>query len=214
MNPADARWVNSLGATADPPKVLTLVASAVTPAPAILELDDCSLARLEPDDAPLAVELLAQRGNRYVHDLPSDEAALRTAIAELPRQTYALPLAILRGKDVVGMASTVLGNPRTLNASLLAMFVDPPGSTSHLALYLRHVFWNFPLHRLYLHVPDMDLTREYIDLYMSVGFCDEGRLTQHEMIGGQPFDMAVLGLLRPDFQAWCTAHEPRLSLQT
>jgi len=95
---------------------------------------------------------------------------------------------------------------------VLALFVDPPSSVAGLALFVRHVFWNFPLHRLHTQIPTLDLTTEYIRLFEGAGFVDEGRLRAHTLVAGQAFDAAALGLLRPDFEAWCSEHEPRLAL--
>lgn len=181
------------------------------PAPAIVELDGWSLEPFTPDDAPLLVELLGQRGHRYVLDVPADEAVLRTMLTEVARQPWSLPLAAIRDGACAGFATTALPNVRALHASVAALFVDPATSRLPLAMYLRHVLWAFPVHRLHTQIPAMDLTWEYIELLQSVGFVDEGRLVRHAVIGGQEFDVVALGLLRSDFEAWCEAEEPRLA---
>lgn len=186
--------------------------SAPRAIPAMVSLDGYELVPLEPSDAPQVLQLLELRGNRYLVELGASEHEVARLLAELAQAPWSLPLAVLRGDECVGMATTSLANLKSLNASLLALFTDPPGSSLALALYLRHVFWNFPLHRLHTQVPSLDLTREYEDLYRSVGFVDEGRLVGHVVIAGRPFDVTVLGLLRADFEAWCATHEPRLSL--
>jgi hypothetical protein len=186
----------------------------VDPAPAVVELDGCSLQLLEPEHAPLVVELLGMRGNRYVIDIPADERLIAGALVELPNQPWTLPMAVVRDGVCIGMGTTALANLKSLHASLTAMFVEPPTATLPLAMYIRHLFWTFPLHRLHAQIPAMDLTHEYVELLASVGFTDEGRLVDHVMIGGQSFDMVALGLLRADFERWCDEHEPRLALRT
>jgi hypothetical protein len=184
--------------------------STTGPTPAIVELDGWSIEPFEDDDAPLLVELLGQRGHRYVLDVPIDDAVLRTILGELRRQPWTMPVAFVRDDACAGFGTTALANVRSLNASIGALFVDPDASAIPLAMYVRHLFWTFPLHRLYTQIPDMDLTREYVELLRSVGFAEEGRLTSHAMIGGQTFDMVALGLLRADFERWIDEHEPRL----
>ncbi len=183
------------------------------PAPAVVDLDGWSLQPLRPEHAPLVVQLLGLRGHRYVLDIPADEATIARALTDLPREPWTLPLAVVRDDECVGMATTALANVKALHASLTALFVDPPRSTLPLAMCVRHLFWMFPLHRMHAQVPAMDLTNEYVELLMSVGFTDEGRLVSHAVIAGQTFDMVALGLLRSDFDAWCDEHEPRLSLR-
>lgn len=183
-----------------------------TAAPAVVELDGWSLEPLVPDHAPLVAQLLGLRGNRFVLDIPADEGLIRVALADLPRQPWSLPLAVVRDGACMGVATTALPNVKALHASLMALFVDPPGSSLPLAMAVRHLFWTFPLRRLHAQIPAMDLTKEYVDLLTSVGFADEGRLVAHAIIGGQAFDMVALGLLRSEFEAWCAEHEPRLSL--
>jgi hypothetical protein len=124
-----------------------------------------------------------------------------------------MPAALVRDDELGGFGATALPNIRALNASVTALFVDPETATTPLAMYLRHLFWTFPLHRVHTQIPDLDLTREYIELLQRVGFAVEGRLVEHARIAGQTFDVVALGLLRSDFEVWCDQHEPRLSLK-
>jgi len=184
------------------------------PAPAVVDLDGFTVQPLEPGHAALVVDLLGCRGNRYVLDFPADADTVAAAITSIAREPWSLPLGAVRDGELVGVATTALANLKSLNAGFTALFVDPPSAKLPLAMMVRHLFWTFPLHRLYAHIPAMDLTQEYVDLLTSVGFINEGRLVDHAVIGGQPFDMVTLGLLRPDFERWCAAHEPRLDLQS
>jgi hypothetical protein len=188
--------------------------TAPTPSPAVVELDGWSLEPLQPEDAPLVLELVAQRGHRYIFDVAPDEKAIAAVLADLPRQPWTLPLMMVKDDSCAGMATTALPNFKSLHSSVVALFVDPAASVLPLAMYLRHVFWNFPLRRLHAQIPVMDLTREYVELLCAVGFKDEGRLVNHTIIAGQQFDMAALGLLRADFEEWCATNEPRLSLSS
>lgn len=191
-----------------------LTAHPPAPAPAIVELDGWSLEPLTEDDAPLVVELMGIRGHRYLLDLAADESSMRLIIAELARQTWAMPMAAIRDDACAGFMTTAFPNLRSLNVGVGGLFVDPALAVLPFAMYVRHLFWSYPLHRLHAQIPDMDLTREYHDLFAAVGFTDEGRLVQHSIAGGQMFDMVQFGILRPDFEAWTAAHEPRLALAT
>ncbi len=190
-----------------------MTSPATTPeaVPAITQLDGISLQPLEPAHAPIVASLLSMRGHRFILDIPSDEATLTQLLAELGRQTWTLPLAAVVGGECLGVVTTALANVKSLHASITALFVDPTTATTALAMGIRHLFWTFPLHRVHAQIPDMDLTREYVDLLTSVGFVDEGRLQDHLVLAGRSFDVVTLGLLRTDFEAWCSDNEPRLS---
>jgi hypothetical protein len=178
----------------------------------VTSLDGLDLVPLEPVHAPLVLEMVGRRANRYLIELGSNADQVAQMLAELRRAPWSLSMAVLRGDECIGMATTALANLRSLHASVLALFVDPPSSPLALALFLRHVFWNFPLHRLYTHVPMLDLTAEYVRLYQHIGFTNEGCYVAHALVAGQTFDVAALGLLRSEFESWCAAHEPRLTL--
>ena len=181
-------------------------------APAVVDHEGISLQRLEPQHAPVVAALLGMRGNQFILDVPADEALIAQALTDLPKQPWTLPLAAVRDGECLGVVTTALPNVKSLHANVTALFADPETARLPLAMCVRHLFWNFPLHRLYVQIPDMDLTREYVDLFTSVGFEVEGRLVDHALVGGRPFDMVALGLLRADFERWCGEHEPVLVL--
>ena len=81
-----------------------------------------------------------------------------------------------------------------------------------LALFTRHLFWTFPLERLYVQFPLLDETVAYGQLYEQVGFQREGVMKKHQSIAGRRHDVAVYGLLRGDFDRWWAAHDPRMTL--
>lgn len=182
-------------------------------APAIDELDGVRLQPLDPQHAPVVAELLRMRGHRYILELPDDADSIAALLAEVTRQPWSLPLAAIRGDECIGVATSALPNLKALHAGFTALFVDPATATTATAMCVRHLFWTFPLRRLHAQVPDLDLTREYIDLLTGIGFQLEGRLVDHLQVGGQTFDTVMLGLLRTDFDDWCDANEPRLSLR-
>jgi hypothetical protein len=184
-----------------------------SPVPAVVSLDGWTLEPFTPDDAPLLAELLAHRGHRYVLDVPADANTIAALLAEVAKHAWSMSVALVRDGALGGFGTTALPNIRALNSSVTALFVDPQNATTPLAMYLRHLFWTFPLHRLHTQIPDLDLTREYIELLQRVGFTVEGRLVAHTQIAGQTFDAVALGLLRSDFETWCDEHEPRLSLR-
>ena len=152
------------------------------------------------------------RGNRHLIELGSDPDQIAQLLARLKAGTWSLPIAVLSGDLCIGMATTALADTKGMHVSLLSMFVDPPAASRALALYLRHVFWTFPVRRIHVQVPDLDLVREYVALYESVGFVNEGRLVNHLIVAGQSFDVITLGLLRADFESWAQAQEPDLGL--
>lgn len=180
------------------------------PVSSVTRLDGLELIALEPQHAPVLIDLARQRGHPYLLDIPNDPDAVGRTINELRATPWALPLAIVRGDECLGIATTSLANVRALHCSLASLFVDPANASTALALYVRHVFWNFPLRRLHVHVPRMDLTREYEDLYRGIGFVDEGVLRDHAYIAGHAFDVAALAISREEAARWCAEHEPRL----
>lgn len=181
--------------------------------PSVIALDGISLQRLQPEHASIVSTLLQLRGHRHILDIPVDEGTIATLLRDLPTQPWSLPLAVVRDNECIGVATTALADVKALSASFMTMFVEPGEATIALAMAVRHLFWSFPLHRIHVQVPDMDLTVEYVDLLTSVGFQVEGRLVDHLRTAGRSFDMVALGLLRREFDDWCDEHEPRLSLR-
>ena len=186
---------------------------AARPAPAVVALDGYELVALEPADAPQVLELVALRGNRYLIDLGASEHEVARLIADLSQAPWSLPLAVLHGDVCVGMATTSLANLKSLNASLLALFTDPPGSATALALYLRHVFWNFPLHRLHVQIP-VSGPDPGVRGAVPVGGLRGGGAPRRPRRDRRPVLRRDGARARsgPDFESWCVANEPRLAL--
>jgi hypothetical protein len=128
------------------------------------------------------------------------------------QSAYGLPLLILRDGEPFGLATNALGSPRVLNGYLLAFFREPEAATLALAMYVRHLFWSFPVQRLYTQFPLVGTGAAYLALYEAAGFQSEGVLRQHALIAGRPCDVGVLGSLRPEFEQWWSERDGRLAL--
>lgn len=181
----------------------------VRPIASVLELDQFSWRPALPSDA-LALESLAAQGtNRALFALPKTE---HDFMLEIGRPGFRLPFICSHGHETVGVAATTLRNQRSLNVQLICFFKEPSASSLPLAIYVRHIFWTLPLHRVYVQIPLITGAHEYIDLLKRVGFIDEGVVRSHALIDGETYDVAALGLLREEFEAWCHKNESRLAI--
>lgn len=176
-----------------------------------MELDGDSLRGLSSDDLPALLRLRAA-GPADVFELPGSPAETDGFFQALAQRPWSLPMLCSHDGEPVGLCLMSVAQLRNLNAYLVALFAEPAVATGLLALYIRHAFWSFPLHRLYVHVPTVKEFKPYEDLYSSVGFRSEGVLTAHIPIGSGRGDAMVLGVLRDEFEAWCAANRPELSL--
>ncbi|TMD11418.1 MAG: GNAT family N-acetyltransferase [Chloroflexi bacterium] len=184
----------------------------LAPAPPLLELDGYSLQRMVTADLPFVLDLHRTGANRLLVDLPASSEESLAFLQRLEKQPWSV-LVVARSNGVpIGAAATGLTNLVSLNTFLLAMFTDPAAATIPLALITRHLFWNFPLERVYVQFPLVDETGPYGQLYESVGFQREGVMRKHQAIGGERHDVIVLGLLRADFDSWWALKDPRLKL--
>ena len=164
------------------------------------------------DDVNTLIDLQGIDDNRLLLDLPQTPQGWEAMIRSLAAQAWSLPMLLLGVGQPIGVAAIGLTNLRSRNSYLLSLFATPAQSRVPLALYIRHLFWNFPLTRLYVHIPAVSELEPYLDLHQGVGFRLEGSLRQHTLIGGVRHDVTVLGLLREEFESWCQLHEKRLSL--
>ena len=188
--------------------------SARQPAPALLDLDGHAVRRLGADARDLeAVLAIHQHGaNPLLLELPDTAEAAVQMLQQLQTQAFGLPLIVHRDGAPFALAATAIPNVKSLNAYLLFMSVAPDDSALALALCVRHVFWNFPLHRLYTHLPLTQGLEEYEHSFSGAGFSRDGLLPEHLALGGRFCDVASLGLLRTAFDAWCATADPRFSL--
>lgn len=178
----------------------------------IVERGGIALRQLTPDDAPLLLSLRREGRNAALLEglLDVDELA-RGFLEALKLDLWALPMVATRDGRPCGVLLNTETDLQSLNCRLVALFSRPERSRLPLALYLRHLFWSLPLHRVYARVPAPleDCER----LYESLGFACEGSLAAHQLHAGRLVDVRLLGLLRRDFDAWCEEREPWLALR-
>jgi RimJ/RimL family protein N-acetyltransferase len=181
------------------------------PASGLLQLDDFSIRALGADDFSV-VGPMAASAPHELFELPPTEAAFRALIGELTAKPWSLPFACFRGSEPVGICFMSVAQLKNLNAYLVALFLRPAEATVPLALYIRHAFWSFPLHRLYAQLPALAPVAPHVEALVRVGFKHEGILVAHLMASGKPHDAIAVGLLRDEFNLWCEQNEPRLAL--
>jgi hypothetical protein len=182
------------------------VSSAV---PAVLELDGFAWREAGPVDAGTLDALAARGSNRVLFNLPASSDEF---LARVGRPGFRIAMLCTHDSKPIGAAATTERNNRSLNVQLLCFFIEPSEAALPLAAYVRHLFWSLPLHRVYVQMPLVPGADAYGQLLQACGFQDEGRVSEYAMIAGKPTDVAVLGLLRREFEAWCQEHEKRLAL--
>lgn len=186
-----------------------MINTAARPTPALLEIDGFLWRSAVPSDAA-ALEVLAARAkNRILFSLPESEAAFEAAVG---RPGFRLPMLCLRDSKAVGAAATGQRNNHSQNLRLTCFFADPSQAATPLATYVRHLFWMLPLHRVYCQFPMVAGGSEYVNLLKASGFQEEGMIRGHAVIADKPCDVAVLGVLRDEFELWCRENEKRLAL--
>jgi hypothetical protein len=179
------------------------------PSPAVLEIDGVAWRTAGPADAPALEALAARSSNRILFNLPESETAFANGVG---RAGLRWPMLCLRGSKPVGAAATKLRNQRSLNVHLICFFADPLRAALPLAVYVRHLFWSLPLHRIYCQLPLVGGATSYVRLLRGAGFHEEGVIRGYAIAGGRPRDLAVLGVLREEFEIWCRENEKRLAL--
>ena len=147
-----------------------------------------------------------------IFELPDSDHAFRTFIADLGAKPWSLPFVCLRAAAPIGVCFMSVAQLKNLNAYLVALFSEPADAAVPLALYIRHAFWSFPLHRLYAHVPALAADIAHAEALLRVGFQHEGVLAAHVPAPDGPQDAIVLGLLREEFNVWCEQNQPGLAL--
>jgi hypothetical protein len=199
----DASQPGAAAGEADP------VITGQRPLPAVLELDGYAWRRATPADAPIFEGLAALEPNRILFNLPLSEKEFAVRIGS---PTLGQPMVCMHESTPVGAAATTSRNRKSLNLQLVCVFAHPGRAAVPLAVYIRHLFWTMPLHRIYVQMPLVAGADAYVSLLTSVGFVEEGVVRGHALVAGRPVDLKVMGLLRREFEAWCREHESRLSL--
>jgi hypothetical protein len=181
----------------------------IRPSPAVLEIDGFAWRTAAPADAPALEALAARESNRDLFALPESETRFADRVG---RAGFRWPMLCTRGSKPIGAAATKLRNHRSLNVHLICFFADPIRASLPLATYVRHLFWSMALHRIHCQLPMVGGATEYVRLLTSTGFQEEGVIKQGVVVGGRPIDVAMLGLLREEFETWCRKNEKRLAL--
>jgi hypothetical protein len=181
------------------------------PAQGLMERDGDSLRVLTVDDLP-AVLRLRQATPPELFELPGSPAELGGFVHGLANKPWSLPMLCCQDGEPVGLCLMSVAQLKNLNAYLVAVFEKPAAATGALALYVRHAFWSYPLHRLYAQLPSTREVEPHAELYSRAGFRREGVLVKHIAAADGPIDAVVLGILRGEFDAWCAGNRPELSL--
>jgi hypothetical protein len=185
------------------------VKTAVGPTPGVLELDGFAWREAGPADATTLEALASLDGHRTLFNLPGSEQEFA---ARVGGPGFRRAMLCYKDNGPIGAAATRSRDQRNANLQLMCFFAEPEKAVWPLALYVRHLFWSAPLHRVYLQLPIVAGAPAYIHLLESVGFQQEGLVRGHGLVGGKPCDVALLGLLRIDCEAWCQENESRLVL--
>ena len=178
----------------------------------VLEHGDDSVRFLNTGDREFVLSLqpMIPKG---LYELPSTEAGFAAFLKAITSRPWGVPMICLHKGQPGGLAFLQLTQLKNLNAYLVALFKDPASAEGCLAIYLRHAFWGYPLHRVYTHVPVNGATSAHADLYRRTGFTSEGRLIGHMTNEDGPVDIEVLGMLRHELDAWTESRMPALSLR-
>ena len=178
---------------------------------AVLTSGDVRIRRARIDDIPSLVELRLLPQNRVLVQLDDSETAWIGMLQDIAARPWGLPMVAEREGRVTALLTTALPDLRASQAYLLVLMSDIADTQTAALLYVRHVFWSFPLQRLHAQVPQLDVTTQHVDLLASIGFVQEGTYPAHALVDGDPCDVMILGLLREDFEATARTH-PELGM--
>lgn len=179
------------------------------PAPAVLELDGFSWRDARSEDAEVLERLAAVGSNRPLFQLPMFTAEFMRAPS---RPGFRQSMLCYHGEKEFGAAAYGMRNMQNLNVRLTCFFTEPARAAAALAIYVRHLFWGMPVHRIHAQLPVVDAGPAYVSLLRAVGFREEGVVRAHALMRGQSCDLAVLGVVREEFEAWCQTNERRLAI--
>jgi hypothetical protein len=181
------------------------------PAEGLLSLNGESIRALTIEDL-VAVRRLRDVTPPGLFALPGSAAELGAFIEGLAKKPWSMPMICSRDGEPVGLCLMSMAQLKNLNAYLVAVFAEPASSTGSLALYIRHAFWSYPLHRLYTQLPVNPFLKPQAELFARAGFMREGVLVKHVAAPDGPIDAESFGLVRVEFDEWCSKHRPELSL--
>jgi hypothetical protein len=177
-----------------------------------MSLDNYRLELLNQEDLTTCLSLLSLDTNTaLIEGIKLSEEDIQSFLDFAQLDLWSIPVICLYDNQPIGFLLTMNSNMQSLNTRLVTVFTHPQQSKLPFLLYLRQLFWSFPLRRIYAHIPS--LVPHYLDLYLSVGFQHEGVYRQRQVINGMLYDVNVLGLLRQDFEQWCHIYDPRVALE-
>jgi hypothetical protein len=177
----------------------------------LMEVGGDSLRMLAADDFP-AIQKLRETAPPEIFDLPGTSGEFAGFFEGLMRKPWSMPMLCCQAAEPVGACLMTVGQLKNLNAYLVAVFDEPVSAVGALALYIRHCFWSFPLHRIYTQLAMTQAVKPHIDLLLRAGFKLEGTLVGHISSADGPLDAVVVAILRDEFEGWCLENRPELSL--
>jgi hypothetical protein len=181
------------------------------PASSVSSSDGAEIRPLLDDDYPLVRELYRFGDNAIV--VGSLDVERADFVSAIRAETWSNPMVLLQEGELVGSVAVAVADTQNRHGRLLVMARAPERCRVALALYLRHVFWSHPLHRLYAMLPArLPQAKSYAELLHDCGFVDEGSLIAHLTIREELYDLDVFGLLRSEFDDWCRDNKPELQL--
>ena len=113
---------------------------------------------------------------RELFAVPRIDKGYRAFVAGMSRMPWAMPYVCLEGGNAAAVCFLNVPQPKHLSAFLVALLARPSEAGLPLALYIRHAFWSYPLHRLFTHVPALPDSEPYRDALLGIGFKREGVL--------------------------------------
>lgn len=182
----------------------------MTLVPSVLEHDGLALRDLGADEAELVLELAGREVNLGIFEAEMPASSVPGFLASQADRLWGRPMACLRAGRPVGVLLNPLTNANSLNTLVAVLLEDPERDRLALPLYVRHLFWSFPVHRVYAEVPGFAAAHRSI--FSWAGFEHEGTLPEHLQAAGGLHDLCLYGQLRQDFDSWAARELPPLSL--
>jgi hypothetical protein len=182
------------------------------PSPAKIQMAGYTLRKATFDDALSLIDLSKMTHNSTISHVPDTEENCKVFLRSLRYQSWSLPMVVLRENSIVGFVYTIESDVQCLSMRLVALFSNPVLAWCPLAMYIRHLFWNFPARRISAEFPITQETSPYLDLYQQAGMQHEGTLRWHAIVHGQRCDVAFLAVLYDEFNMWYQEHERNLEV--
>ncbi|HEV1997638.1 MAG TPA: GNAT family protein [Candidatus Dormibacteraeota bacterium] len=181
------------------------------PPPAISRSGAAEIRPLTEADYPFVASLNRIRDNANI--APSAAIEDPGFIAAVRAEPWSTPMMLAADGEPVAVAMIGAADTQHRHGRLVVLAVLPREVVAPLTMYLRHVFWSYPLHRLYVVLPSrVAAVAAYADLLRSCGFVQEGTMVGHLRVATRMIDLDLFGLLRPEFDEWCRQNRPALAL--